>query len=122
MRKIIGSSIAASALAAPLIAQAQSLNSAIGLVNSMINVAIGLLIGVAIIAFFWGLIRYLFGQGKAESEKKTNVKMMIWGILAIAVMLSVYGLVRLLQNTFGLQNQSSIAPPNIGEFKVKSGI
>lgn len=120
MRKTIGSSIAAFTLASPLIAQAQSLNSAIGLVNSMINVAIGLLIGVAIIGFFVGLIRYLFTQG-ADKDQKSNVKLMIWGILAIAVMLSVYGLVRLLQNTFGLQNQSSIAPPNIGEFKIKEG-
>ena len=122
MRKFIGSSgIAIATLSAPLIAQAQNLNGVIGLVNSLINVTIGLLIGVAIIGFFVGLIKYLFGKDAQEAKGKA-IKMMIWGILAITVMLSVYGLVRLLQNTFGITNQQSIAPPNIGEFKLKQGI
>ena len=43
---------------------------------------------------------------------------MIYGIVAIAVMLSIYGLVRLLQNTFGVGNGAAVAPPTIGQLQI----
>src|SRR3990167_4376395 len=88
-------------LAAPLIAQAQNIESVTSLISSLVNYSITILIGVAIIAFFYGLIRYLFSATGAEDKGKA-AKIMIWGILALFIMLSIYGLVRLLQNTFGV--------------------
>lgn len=118
MRKITLSTIATSAaLFLPLVASAQSITSVTTLVSSLINYAIGILIGVAIIAFFVGLIRYLF-TSKAEDARKGAVKLMVYGILAIAVMLSVYGLVRLLQNTFGVGNGTPVPPPSIGQLQI----
>src|SRR4051812_24302644 len=115
MRKIaLSASVSFIALSAPLLASAQSITSVTTLVSALINYAIGILIGVAIIAFFVGLIRYLF-TAKAEEGKKGAIKMMVYGILAIAVMLSVYGLVRLLQNTFGVGNNAAVPPPSIGQ-------
>jgi len=107
-------------LAAPLIAQAQNIESVTSLVSSLVNYSIGILIGVAIIAFFYGLIKYLFNQ--TGEEKGKGAKIMIWGILALFIMLSIFGLVRLLQNTFGVGGgtiQQVGGSPNIGGIKIE---
>ena len=82
----------------PLLAFAQaSVESVTSTVSSLINYAIGALIGIAIIAFFWGLVKYLFQNGSAEKGK--GAKLMIYGIITLTVMLSIYGIIRLLQNS-----------------------
>ena len=117
MRRIIGSSaVALIALLAPLMANAQSITSVTTLISALINYAIGILIGVAILAFFWGLIKFLYKQ--SPEEKKSGTRLMINGVIAIAVMLSIYGLVRLLQNTFGVGNNASVPPPSIGQLQI----
>ena len=39
-----------------------------------------------------------------ESKKAKGRNFMIWGIIALAVMVSVWGLVGILENTFGINN------------------
>ena len=120
MRKIalIGSLASLATLTLPLVAQAQSITSVTTLISALINYAIGILIGVAIIAFFVGLIKYLFTNAGSAEAKKSGARLMIMGIVAIAVMLSIYGLVRLLQNTFGVGNGSAVPPPSIGQLQI----
>lgn len=118
MRKItLATAVSIVSLALPLAASAQSITSVTTLVSSLINYSIGILVGVAIIAFFVGLIRYLF-TAKADETRKGAAKLMIYGVIAIAVMLSVYGLVRLLQNTFGVGNATPVPPPSIGQLQI----
>lgn len=119
MRNIIlGAGAVAGSVFVPLIASAQSITSVTTLISSLINYAIGILIGVAIIAFFVGLIKYLFKSTGDTTEKGKAAKLMIYGVIAIAVMLSIYGLVRLLQNTFGVGNGSAVPPPSIGQLQI----
>ena len=121
MRSRIGSSIIGfGVLAAPIIAQAQNIESVTSLVSSLVNYAIGILIGVAIIAFFVGLIKYLFNSKGEDRKAATNL--MVFGILALFVMLSIFGLVRLLQNTFGVGQgtlQQVGGSPSIGGIKIQ---
>ena len=70
---------------------------------------IPLLIAVAVIVFFWGIVRYISGTGQEEKRKEAR-NLMIWGIVALFVMVSVWGLVKLLQNTLGIENRT-INPP-----------
>ncbi len=74
--------------------------------GQLIRVAVGIIVVLAILAFFWGLVKYLFDLG--SGGKSDGKQLMIWGIIAIAVMASVWGLVAFLQQTFGIQaNQPS---------------
>ena len=118
MRKTIVVASTVGTFAMPLIASAQSITSVTTLISSLINYSIGILIGVAIIAFFVGLIKYLFKSTGDATEKGKAAKLMIYGIIAIAVMLSIYGLVRLLQNTFGVNNSTAVPPPTIGQLQI----
>ena len=120
--RLVFSIIGFATLAVPLVAQAQNIEGITSLISSLVNYSIGILIGVAIIAFFWGLISYMFkSKGDAEGRKNAT-NLMVWGILAIFIMLSVFGLVRLLQNTFGVGGgnlQQVGGAPSIGDNRIK---
>jgi len=58
------------------------------------------LIGLAVVVFIYGVLTVMFSEG---GEKKESGKLyMMWGIIGIFVMVSVWGLVALLGNTFEL--------------------
>lgn len=106
---IATSALAASVVALPLVASAQTIQGVLNTFGAIINILVVLAIGVAIIVFFWGLITYLV---KAGEEKSKGLQLMLYGIVAIFVMVSIWGLVRLLVNTFlpGVSNNPLPAP------------
>lgn len=95
-------------LALPLLASAQSLQGALTTIGNLANNLVAFLIVIAIIVFFFGLIKYL---GGGTEMKAKGLQIMLYGIIALFVMVSVWGLVRLLQNTFGITNNAPIPPP-----------
>jgi hypothetical protein len=99
----------------PVLALAQTANlsgisTLVDQFGSIIAKVIPILFALAIIYFFWGVIKYIRSAGdpKAASEGKS---IMIWGVIAIAVMLSIYGLVNWLQSSFGINNQQTAPVP-----------
>ena len=68
---------------------------------NLIDIAIRIAFGLAIAAFFFGFVRYLFGGAQDKALGKT---VMVWGTLAICVMLSILGIVGFLQRSIGVQS------------------
>lgn len=106
--------IAASLLwAAPFLAFAQG-NDIPGLVTkagNLLNSLIPLLIALALVIFFWGLIQYIRSAG--EGGHGTGRNIMIAGLVALFIMVSVWGIIRLLQNTLGVGGDQPITPPSV---------
>ena len=97
MRRIIGlSALSGTTLAFPLLvlAQGAGLMGTLVTVNRFLNGIIGIIITIAIIVFFWGLVRYLTDVGE---EKHKGLIMMFYGLIALFVMVSVWGIIHLLQ-------------------------
>ncbi len=70
------------------------------IIKGLLTPAVPLLIGVAVVIFLVGLVRYLqsgFGVSKTVSEARD---LMVWGIIAIAAMVSIWGLVAIVRGTF----------------------
>ncbi|MEN9647926.1 MAG: hypothetical protein RLY57_730 [Candidatus Parcubacteria bacterium] len=85
---------------------------AVDTVMGLITKLIPIVIGAAVLLFLFGILKFVFA-GDDESRKAAR-GFMILGIVALAVMVSVWGLVRFLQSTFGLENsQEAIQPPKI---------
>lgn len=61
------------------------------------NVVIELLITLAVIWIIVSVIRYLISGGEDKTKFLWNA---IWGIVGLAIILSIWGLVYLLRNTF----------------------
>src|SRR3990167_3646996 len=111
MRKILGSSVlAAATLALPVIASAATLLDTLALANTFLNALIGLFITLAIVVFFWGLIKYLVNAGEQKSE---GLQIMFYGVVAIFVMVSIWGIIRLLQSTFKVTSTDPVIPKGI---------
>ena len=78
-------------LSLPLVSFA-ALGNIGGLVNdigAIINRIIPIMFALAVLGFFYGLVSYIFGK---EDNKDQAKKTMIWGVVALFVMASVWGL------------------------------
>ena len=102
-------------LALPLLADAQQATGIFNLiqvVTRILNALVALFVLVAVVVFFWGLIKYLLNVGE---EKAKGLQTMIWGIIAIFVMVSIWGIIRILQQTIGVNSNTdqSFVPQGI---------
>jgi len=61
--------------------------------------AVRLIFSLAFAYFLWGVLQYVLSSGD-ETKKKDGKQVMIWGLVGLAVMFSVYAIVRILGNTF----------------------
>jgi len=66
-----------------------------------------LLISLSVIVFVVGVIKYIGGADDA-TKRTEGRNFMLYGIVALFVMISVWGLVGVLQGTFGLGNTTFI--------------
>ena len=101
----------------PVLALAQTTNTSalteiVTFIASTVRSLIPIMFGLAIVYFFWGLIKYIRSAGdpKAAGEGKT---IMIHGVIAIAVMASIFGLVLWLQGIFGISDVTTATPPTV---------
>jgi len=89
-----------------LCSKTMSLTSIKDIINffscTLIQSVIPLLFTLATVAFIWGVIKFFLNP---ENEEKRNdgKTFMIWGIIALFVMISMWGLVGVLSNTAGLK-------------------
>ncbi|MFC1731323.1 pilin [candidate division KSB1 bacterium] len=104
--------VLAGLLVMPLSTNAQGLGGVLGTFSNLINLAIPIVLALAVLYFFWGLAQYILAQG-SEDKREEGRNIMIWGIIALFVMVSIWGLIRLLQDTFNVGGQTPIVPGQI---------
>ncbi len=60
--------------------------------------------GIAIVVFVWGVVQYVILGAEEEAKRAKGKQFMIWGILALSVMVSVWGIVAIVRDTFEIDN------------------
>ncbi len=68
------------------------------------------LFAIAFLYFLWGVYNYFILGADDEKKLETGRQFTLWSIIAFVVILSVWGLVAILANTFGLM-LGEAAPP-----------
>ena len=83
-------------------------------VSYIINPAILVIFTAGFFLFVWGLVQFVMdlNSGGEHEERKQP---MLWGIVGMFVMASVYGIIALLDNTFDLGAFSST--PDMGRWQ-----
>jgi len=66
-----------------------------------INALSAFVSALALFLFIIGVVRFISTAGD-DNSRKAGKEMMIWGTVALFVMISVWGLVTIIQTTFGL--------------------
>lgn len=71
-------------------------------VTCMINKSIiPLIFSLTMVMFIWGVVQFVINDDE-EAKKEKGKQFMIWGIIGITVMVSVWGLVKIVGTTFNI--------------------
>jgi hypothetical protein len=65
---------------------------------AILNPLIALAFAIALIVFLWGMYKYV-RHADVPEEREIGQKNMFWGIIGMAIMTSVYGIINVLQST-----------------------
>jgi hypothetical protein len=93
--------------------QARDLGGLIAYAGGVLNQVIPVLIALALVIFFWGLIQYI-------RTHKGGKDIMIAGLVGLFIMVSVWGIIRIAQNTLGVRNDGTDirgAIPNVPQYQ-----
>lgn len=97
------------AFSAPLLAVAQSginvsvIKSYSDVIIDLINtVFVPVLFAIAFLYFVYGVYKYFILGAESDTERATGRQVVLWSIIGFAVILSVWGLVNVLIQTFGI--------------------
>ena len=79
-------------------------------VTAIIDTATFMLITFGLVAYFWGVATNIphFGDEKGAEKRKS---FFFWGIVILFVMVSIWGIVQLLQNTLGFKDPTGLGGP-----------
>jgi len=75
----------------------------------IVNPLIILLFGIALISFFWGIFEFL-SKSSSEEGRVRGKRNMVWGIIGMFIMFSVFGIINIILGTFGIQTPDIIQP------------
>jgi hypothetical protein len=94
------------------LAQDSSIGGLLDLLKDLINAATPIVVALALLYFFWGLAKYILASGN-EVDKDKGKDMMVWGIIALFVMVSVWGIVSLIGDTLGVEQGGTVDVPSV---------
>lgn len=66
--------------------------------QTIINPFIGLMIGVAVIFFLYGVVEFIAGADNEEKRSQGKAHM-IWGIIGLFIMVAVFGIINVIIKT-----------------------
>lgn len=102
MKKLI---IPALAFLLPVVTFAQDLGNLQDLaegLQDLINLLIPIAIGLAVLAFFWGVALFIFKAGD-EDAKERGRRIMVGGIIGLFVILAIWGILAFIFDALGLK-------------------
>ena len=78
-------------------------NGSSGIIGAINIVVIPLITAFAFFAFIWGVVRYFFINNKGDEEKlKEGRDFILWGLLGLVLIFSVWGLINVALSTLGI--------------------
>ena len=94
----------------PFLAHAQqgptNFTQVVQLFIDLLKTAIPLIVGLALLVFFWGLVKFISTAGDVKSHDAGR-SLMIWGIIGLFVMISIWGILQFLGDQLGFTNNGS---------------
>lgn len=93
-----------------VLAQANAL-SILGTIGNIMQVLIPLLITAALLFFIYGVVRYVIAKNADDTKEARSI--IFRGLIGLFVILSIWGLVGVIQSTFGIGAGGDIDSSNI---------
>lgn len=123
MKKIIASSFASVAafaltnvtfVSAVTAGDVTSVTSAVSTIEVYLNLGVQLMVAAAVVWVIWNAFNFVLSAGD-EEKRATSRSGIIYGVIGIVVMLSVWGLINLVLSSTGVSTQkgTNIVIPSI---------
>jgi len=94
------------------VVHAQDVDFLLDRVISLVSRIVPILAGIALIAFFWGLIKFIV-SADSEEGRKAGKNIMVWGVIALFVMFSIWGILVFVGRSLGVPLSGPLLPPRI---------
>lgn len=86
------------------------INSVLGLIHTVVTIAFPLLTAISVIVFIVQLIKYIMAE---PADKKNQAKGVLYSIVALFIILSIFGIIAILQNITGTGGNNSVNPNQV---------
>ena len=96
-------------VAVPASAFAQNPGAALDVVQGTLNVVntiVTIVFVLAVLVFGWGVVKYIMSAGDPEGEKEAR-GFLWWGVIGIAVLAFVFGIIQYAATYFGVGTTTS---------------
>ena len=80
------------------------------IIQYVVNPLVYFLVGLAVVYFLWGVFKFVRNADNPE-KRVEGANHILWGVIGIAIMISVFTFVRIIMNTIGT---NSYHPSTIG--------
>jgi ABC-type multidrug transport system fused ATPase/permease subunit len=67
----------------------------------VLNPLIGFMFALALVLFLIGMIQFFVNRGSSNEKANEGKQHMLWGVIGMFIMLSVFGIMRLIIGTIG---------------------
>ncbi|MFO0718813.1 MAG: hypothetical protein U0522_02190 [Candidatus Paceibacterota bacterium] len=79
------------------------------LLNKIISVILQpivvLMFVVALMVFFWGIVQFI-NTSNTDDGREKGKRNILWGVVGMFIMFSVYGIIHIILQTFGIPSPS----------------
>lgn len=90
-----------------------ALLSFLALAQTLVTRLVPFAVGLAVLAFFWFLITFIWKGREDAKEQSKSLAGMGWSILALFVMVSVWGIVGFLGSIVGVNQGGNVPIPGV---------
>ena len=97
-------------LIVPFIAYANGLIEVFQVVQTVLSALIPISITLALVYFIWGISQFILVSGNDEKREEGKQKI-IWGIISIFVIVSIWGIVNFIGSSFGIGTGGTVTIP-----------
>jgi hypothetical protein len=88
----------------------QPVEQALGSFSRILGILYNMMFVLAIIAFVGGVAWFIYKKARGEEVEKS---FLLWGIVGLAVIFSIYGLIKVLQSVVGVSGNENVQPPRL---------
>lgn len=97
------------------VSAATTFAEALGIMQGLLNGLLPVLVALAVVIFLWGVLKYIRASDNPD-QRTEGRELMIYGIIAIFVMVSLWGLVNVIVDVFFNASDLTIDGGDVPQF------
>lgn len=84
-------------------------------IQTIIHQLLPITVALALLFFIWNIARFILRAGEGGDTVKQGISMMVWGVVALFVMVSIWGIVGFIGEIFGIGQGGVMSVPGLSQ-------